>query len=673
MSLTGSPLAPVEEMIHGVLVRDPYRWLEDRSLPETDDWIREQQRHCDEYLSGCKELPLIRERVRKYLDIDIVDQPAKVRDRYFFRRRTRGQQQACIYVRDAVTESEHLLVDPSDDGPFVAVGIHQISADGALLAYERKEGGEDRKSIHIVDTVAGAALSHNISRGYARGFIFSDDSRGFFFCQEHGSDENEHAIRFQVFDKSTEDQIIFRAERSRNSRLILIADSLHLGAIYIHEMGGETVEDFWMAKQVTPRKWHRVFSNRPTPFVPILKNGNLFALSYESAPNGKFVELNQSGDEARTIVPDQGAMIRQLGVKGDFVSIVFLQDLNFSVRNWSVRGQELGRVDLPGEGTIRMLADFGYDKALFFSHESFSQPLTVHEYDPSSSALRAWGATSVQRTPRSVEVKSHTYRSADGTEIPITLVGDRRVSGSGFPVAVVMTAYGGFGVPMTARFSVLITLLLECGVVFALPNIRGGGEFGRTWHRAAIRGNRQVAFDDFLAAAEWLCKEKITTQDQLGIFGGSNSGLLVGVALTQRPDLFRAVLCIAPLLDMIRYERFDQAAKWVDEYGTCEIIEEFHALRAYSPYHAIEDSVNYPAVLFVTGDKDDRCAPAHVRKMAARLLERSAQANPVLIDYQSERGHSPVLPLEIRIDAIARRVAFFCRELKLAFNDGEAQ
>jgi prolyl oligopeptidase len=233
-----------------------------------------------------------------------------------------------------------------------------------------------------------------------------------------------------------------------------------------------------------------------------------------------------------------------------------------------------------------------------------------------------------------------------------------------------MTGYGGFGVPMTPQYSVLVAIMMELGAVFAMPHIRGGGEFGKSWHDAGRAQNRQTAIDDFTTAAEWLCAAGVTTPSRLAIFGGSNSGLLVGAAMTQRPGLFRAVLCIAPLLDMVRYERFDQAIKWQSEYGSVECPEDFHALHAYSPYHHVQRNVDYPATLLVSGDRDDRCNPAHVRKMAARLQERAAQGNPILVDYSEERGHSPVLPLSVRINALARRLAFFCKELRIQALEG---
>jgi prolyl oligopeptidase len=228
---------------------------------------------------------------------------------------------------------------------------------------------------------------------------------------------------------------------------------------------------------------------------------------------------------------------------------------------------------------------------------------------------------------------------------------------------VILTVYGGFGAPITPQFSVLATILMEGGATLALAHIRGGGEFGKRWHETGSKRNRQTGIGDLLAAAEWLCNRGITIPKQLGTFGGSNAGLMVAAAMTQRPDLFGAVLCIAPLLEMVRYEYFDRAARWRDEYGTVEDPEDFRALLSYSPYHRVEEKVDYPPTMFVAGDRDDRCNPAHVRKMAARLQNCPAQISSVIVDYSDERGHMPTLPFSIRVEALARRIAFLSREL----------
>jgi prolyl oligopeptidase len=669
MQVIDSKFPLVEEMIHGVLVRDPYRWLEDRSLPETEEWIRKQQHHCDEYFAQCENLPAIRERVREYLDVEVIDQPARVGDRYFYRRRARGQEQGCIYVRDTITKTERLLIDPSTEGPFVSVGIHRISADGSLLAYELKHGGEDRKSIHIVSVETGITLAAGIELGYARGFAFTTDNRGFYYCQETSADVNEHIIFFRLFEQLVVDQIIFRVARTHGSRLTLTADAVRLGAIWVHEnASGESVEDFWVAEQNDLIKWHKVFSDRELPFSVILRDGRVFAVSYEDAPNGKLVELNRDGVEMRTIVHEQGTEPRQLVVTPDSVFVSYVDNGRSTIRCWSLHGEELPEVYAMVDGTIQLLPNLGDGSSLFYSRESFAQPPTIFEYVPARTP-KVWHQISTCRSSRSVMVRDAVYTSVDGTEIPITIIHGRS-SNKENPSAVIMTSYGGFGVPTTPQFSVLVTVLIEYGVTFAFPHIRGGGEFGKRWHEAGRRQQRQTSFDDFLAASEWLYREGIAAPQHVAIFGGSNSGLLVVTAMTQRPDLFRAVLCIAPLLDMVRYEHFNQASKWKEEYGTCNHERDFRALYEYSPYHRIEQEVDYPAVLFVTGDKDDRCSPAHVRKMAARLSNRSTQSQPVLVDYGDQRGHSPALPLQVRIDSLSRRVAFFCRELNLSIIDG---
>jgi prolyl oligopeptidase len=663
MPLIAPSYSPVEEMIHGALVLDPYRWLEDRSLPETEEWIRQQQGHCDAYFEDCPGLSVIRERVREYLDVEVVDQPARVGDRYFYRRRVRGQEQGCIYARSATTGEEKLLVDPSPEGPFVSVAIHRISAGGSLLAYERKHGGEDKKSIHVLDLKTGVQLPHNIRSGYARGFTFAIDNRGFFYCQETDPHSDQHEIVLHLFDESVEDQTIFRVTRSGGSRLMLTADAFHLGAIHIHRVDGQGLIDFWIASRSLPANWHRVFAGRGLPFSPILKQGRIFALSYERASNGKLIELNLRGEEVRTVIPMQGAMVRQLTIAGDTVLVNSLDGMVPSIRRWSLDGDDRGYLEIPPDGTVQLLSNQTDDDVSFFhTHESFAHPPTIFEYNILHEWIRPWH-TRAASCP-DISVLETPFSSKDGSEIPLTLVvpKQRSVDQQG---PVIMTSYGGFGVSMTPQFSVLVTIMIELGVVFALPHIRGGGEFGREWHEAARGRGRQVAFDDFIAAADWLCGEGITTPERLGMFGGSNSGLLVGVALTQRPELFRAAICIAPLLDMVRYELFDQAVRWRNEYGTVDDPEDFAALHAYSPYHHIEDNTNYPAVLFVSGDNDDRCNPAHVRKAAARLRSRDSQLAPILLDYRGERGHSPVLPLSVRIEALTRRIAFLCREMNI--------
>jgi len=670
VSLSARSFRPVEETLHGVQVHDPYRWLEDRGLPETEQWIEEQRARCQAYFSSCDNLKTLRSRVRDFLNVEVVDQPAKGGGNYFYRRRDRDQEQACIYVRAAATGTERLLVDPSGQGPFTSVGIHRISDDATLLAYEIKHGGEDTKEIRIVDVGGGHILPDGVGRGYARGFTFASRLDGFYYCQESSFGARNHLIQFRSLSGLTADRAVFDRARVPGSRLVLISDAIHLGAIWIHRHGREQLCDFFVASRERDRDWRSIFVNKKLPHTPILYLGRIFVLSYESAANGQIIELALDGRKINTVVPESEMLPRQIAIAGDRLFVSYLKNGGPLTHSWTLGGEESGEIDIPKDGTIRLLPQLGSPgDSLFYTHESFAQPQRIFKYTTGIEKSTPFHERVSSLKPDGCEVRELSFAGKDGTVIPITLVARTGVAHSQTQ-PVIMTGYGGFGVPMTPQYSVLVAIMMELGAVFAMPHIRGGGEFGKSWHDAGRAQNRQTAIDDFTTAAEWLCAAGVTTPSRLAIFGGSNSGLLVGAAMTQRPGLFRAVLCIAPLLDMVRYERFDQAIKWQSEYGSVECPEDFHALHAYSPYHHVQRNVDYPATLLVSGDRDDRCNPAHVRKMAARLQERAAQGNPILVDYSEERGHSPVLPLSVRINALARRLAFFCKELRIQALEG---
>jgi prolyl oligopeptidase len=333
------------------------------------------------------------------------------------------------------------------------------------------------------------------------------------------------------------------------------------------------------------------------------------------------------------------------------------------VRIWSLDGEYLGTLPLDEGHTWALIPGYTTETDEFFLHcESFTKPPTLLRCHLRTGKRFVWSRHHTPVPTAAFASRKMTYPSKDGTSMAVSLVGREDAFTLG-DSPVILTAYGGFGLTLTPQFSAFITVLLELGFLFVLPEIRGGGEHGRSWHEAARGRNRQVAFDDFIAAANWLCEKGFTNPQKLAVFGGSNSGILIGAAITQRPDLFRAALCIAPLLDMIRYHLFDRARIWAGEYGTADDPEDFRALLAYSPYHHVREDTNYPAVLFVCGDKDTRCNPAHARKMAARLGDRSAQNRPILIDHSEERGHAATMPLSVRIDGITNRIAFLCREL----------
>jgi prolyl oligopeptidase len=661
---------PVEEVVHGTTVRDPYRWLEDRNLPETQDWIRTQQRSLDSYFSSCAGFGTLEHRVRDYLDVEIVDQPACVRGRYFYRKRSMGREQGAICMREVSSDSERILVDPSQDGRFTAIGIHRISQDGAFLAYEIKRGGADRKELGFVDASNGAVLRNRIPLGYGRGLAFSRS--GYFYCQETDQAEDEHRICYESFRIAGQSKVVFRAPRIKGSRLLLTGNALRLGAIWLHPDGPDVLTDFWIADVVdeTP-DWVQVFRDRRAPYCPILCHDRIMVVVETEAASSQLIELSRRGEELGIVVPERETLIRQIVVTRDRIFASYLDRGIPSVDAWLLSGERADSVDLPRGETIQILPVHAQDtEILFYTLESFDVPPAIYQHHATTNTSLLWHQPGPADRIRCSHAQEIIFPSQDGAQIPLTLVSAERDEALTCPRPVIMTSYGGFGVTMTPRFSVLAAIMMELGAVFAVPHIRGGGEFGKAWHNAGRQRNRQTAFNDFIGAARWLCERQVTTFDHLAIFGGSNSGLLVAAVMTQHPELFRAVLCIAPILDMLRYESFDHAADWRREYGTVEDAEDFRALYAYSPYHRVVEDVDYPATMFVTGDKDDRCNPAHVRKMAARLQNRSSQRSTVIVDYSEERGHSPVLPMSVRVEALARRIAFLSRELRIAVPSG---
>jgi len=430
------------------------------------------------------------------------------------------------------------------------------------------------------------------------------------------------------------------------------------------------VADFSISPLGSESSWNTVFTEKTVPYNPILCHEKVLVLTEDRSRRSKLVEVSIDGRESRTLVPEQETPIRECAITRDQLFVSYLKHGCTTIEAWDFDGRQLGLLDLPSTGTVRMLPVASQDMDRFFYvHQSFDRPITIFEYSCRTRSSMLWNRRDVPLPSGPCSVREVNVTSGDGTKIPVTLV-SKQTADITHPAPVIMTSYGGFGMATTPQFSVLVALMMEIGAIFAVPHIRGGGEFGAAWHAAGRGRNRQAAFDDFIAAAEWLCGQGLTSPAMLAIFGGSNSGLLVGTAITQRPELFGAALCIAPLLDMIRYEHFDDAAKWRDEYGTATDPDDFRSLYSYSPYHQVHKDINYPATLFVSGDKDDRCNPAHVRKMVALMQDRVAQFSPIILDYSEQRGHSAALPLSVRVDALARRIAFLCRQLNISLPGG---
>jgi prolyl oligopeptidase len=667
-----SAVEPVTEVLHGVPITDRYRWLEDQNSPETRAWIDDQTRYARAYLDAIPGRAKIVERVRELLDIERCDSFIRGGNRWFFRKRFPRQEQPAIYFREGQNGEDQLLVDPTTrcTGEYTTVKPVRASCDGSLLLYEVKQGGERAGVFEILDVAGRRRLPDALPHGYLRGLAFAPDGRSFYYSHEATGAERpcRRAVLHHVLGSDfAADREIFSAGENERLRLVLVSSAQTLGFL-VCRFREKTYTHFYLWQMESGAAAIPVLRDAEYSFAPWLLPGRLLAVIDQGAPNRRVVEVQARKDRNPLyfdLVPETEALIRNWVITANHVVVMYAAGTRSRLAVFDRFGSRTGEIPSnPGE-TVRIVCSSGEDDEILLERESFAQPIEVHRCNVATGVSAEWARQTFPPEPSRYRHTEICLPSKDGASIPMFLVGDSRALATGAHPAV-MTSYGGYGASSTPQFSVFVAFLLEHGCLFALPGIRGGSEFGAAWHTAAMRRKRQVAIDDFLAAANSLIDSGRTPPQRLGIFGGSNSGLLVGAAMTQRPDLFRAVLCMVPMLDMLRYHLFDNAYAWTDEFGTAEDRDDFHALYRYSPYHAVKDGVAYPATMFVSGDADQNCNPMHARKMTARLQAATASGGPVLLDYSHCRGHSPVLPLTERINALTDRLAFFCDQLRVS-------
>jgi len=667
-----SPIEPVTEVLHGVKITDPYRWLEDQDSPRTREWLVAQREYARSYLDAVSGRACIRKRIRELLDVETYDSIHKVGQRYFFRKRLPGQEQPCVCFREGAEGTDHLLINPADrgTGPYTAVKPLHVSPDGRLLLYEVKEGGERTGTFEILEIETRTALPEVLLRGYVRGFAFAPDSKSFYYVHESLSAKRPQyraAYHHVLGTRFEDDREVFCAGEDQQLRLQIVPGTGQIGFLVFH-LEEKILTDLLLLPIDRDGGPEPVVLGVDYKFGPLLlQDRRILAITDRNAPNFKIVEVRPGRDQDREfvdVVPESDAVIQDWAVVGEQIFVSYVRELKTEVDTFDLAGGRLGQLPLDPSSTVCLVEGCADADELIYEQESFMQPIRTYRYSPTGREVRLWADRMVPFDSKEFGHEQAWFTATDGTRIPMYLVGHLDLlEGGSHPT--IMTSYGGYGVPMTPQFSVFVAFLMERGCIFALPNIRGGSEFGTQWHEAARRRNRQIAFDDFLSAAEWLIKTGRTEPRKLAIFGGSNSGLLVGAAMTQRPDLFRAVVCMVPMLDMLRYHLFDSADIWKEEFGTAEDAEDFQALLDYSPYHNVRESTAYPAIMIVSGDSDQNCNSLHARKMTARLQASNISESPILLDYSRHRGHSPVLPLSERVEALTNRMAFLCDELNL--------
>lgn len=674
-SIRRSPAAePVREMLHGIEVNDPFRWLENQDSAETRSFIRKEQQTYCEYLRRHRDLrQQIERRVTELLTVSTVDLPVSDRRKgLLYLKREAKDEQKSIYRRNE-SGAEELLISAAmlGGGTYTSLPTLQISLDGRYLAFGIRTGGEDVQEVGIYDLIQNRLLPDRLPRGFYRGLVFDPNQNGFYYVHEEttGLYQHRRAVRSHEFGKEQhKDREIFHAGDGPETRLFLrqSEDASSLGYLIVSvESIPKTrflIHTFPLSRP--PREIVRLSDPR---FGICFWGEKVEASTTHSAPLGRIVRFSSDQPEPSAwvdLIPEMGECIYSWERCGTSRLIHYVAGNRKLTRVFSEGGGLLRVIEYPASGTTTLGRVHSCAHQFFYAHSDVNKPPAIYSVDLQTGEHRVWWQqlSTLRRVSHTTE--ELTYSSKDGTEIPITLIQPDATNGNR---PVLLSAYGGGGVSCSPKFSVFVRILLEAGVTCAVAHVRGGGEGGIEWHSTALRQHKQKSVDDVLAAAAWLVENKYATPERLGIAGQSHGALLALCAITQEPQRFRAVIALGPLTDLTRFHLFGVARGFIAELGSPENPEEFSALHRLSPYHNIRHDGRYPAVLIVSGDSDKRCDSLHARKMIARLQETKPQSSSILLDYDEHRGHKPALPLSDRIRALTDRLTFLIAELDSSF------
>ena len=674
---------PVVDSLHGREITDDYRWLE-----AADDavaaWTDAQNAYTRSVLDASTRRAAVEARLRPLMEVGAVTAPVVRESRYFFTRREGHQNQPLVYWREGSSGQDRLLIDPAaiDASGLTTVEWISPSDDGRLLAYGTYRAGDENTTLKLLEVDTGRQLPLEIPNKTQApdwlpdnsGFVYhnladpNDPYSGRIMFHRRGTDPATDALLFRQFTAAEDEKLSTTwgpfSTLSRDGRWLLLGYWVDTRST-----------DMWLvdfARFLGTGEVERVplTIGEPGLVVGTVIDDIVWLQTTKGAPNGRVVALpatSPSRDAWRDVVPErQDDVIETAAFPKDAITVTYLRHASNVVEVFDRHGRSRGEIRQPGIGAASLTAQPDRTEG-FLTFTSFNYPTTIFRVDAASPAAEPelWAQPEVPVDPKSVAVTQVWYPSKDGTRISMFLV--HAAAGVKTPAPTLLTGYGGFNICETPVFSPTLFPWFEEGGVFALPNLRGGGEYGDSWHEAGILDRKQNVFDDFIAAAEWLIANGYATPGTLAASGGSNGGLLVGAAITQRPDLFRAAIIAVPLLDMLRYQHFLMARYWVPEYGSAENPGQFAYLLAYSPYHQVREDVHYPAVFLTAGEHDTRVHAMHARKMAARLQAATAAdpaARPVLLWVDREAGHGQGKPLSLRLrDAVDQRV-FLLDQLK---------
>ncbi|HXE57764.1 MAG TPA: prolyl oligopeptidase family serine peptidase [Gemmatimonadales bacterium] len=671
-----TPAVGVVETLHGQLVADPYRWLEDGESPETRAWTAAQNALTARYLAAVPARPRIRARLERLLAIGAIGVPTPARGRYFYQYREGTQDQPVLYVRERVDGPDRVLVDPNALNPdgTTALDWYFPSDDGRLLAYGLSEDGSEESVLHLLDVETGRPLPDRIPHTRACELAGLPDGSGFYYTRypapgavPPGEEHYHRSIYFhRLGDDPADDPLIFAPEEKEHWPGVDLSPDGRWLLVTVARTFDQT--DLYVRDRRAGGGFVPVAKGLPFSFEGQVVRDRLYLRTNLDAPNHRLFVADPAAparDRWREIVPTRpDAVLDGVRVVGEHLILSYLERATSRLRVADLEGRLRRELELPTLGSVFGWGGEWDGTELFYGFSSYTVPPTVYRLDLTTGTTGLWRRVAADVDPERYVVRQVTYRSKDGTPVTMFLVHRRDLVRDG-DNPTYLTGYGGFNISLTPAFSRSLFLWLEQGGVVAVPNLRGGGEYGETWHQAGMLGNKQNTFDDFIAAAEWLIAEGYTRPERLAAGGGSNGGLLMGAVLTQRPDLFAAVVIQVPLLDMLRYHRFLIARLWIPEYGSADDPEQFAWLRAYSPYHRVVDGTPYPAVLLATAESDTRVDPMHARKMAARLQAATSSDRPVLLRLETRAGHGAGKPVSKVLDELTDTWSFVFSELGL--------
>lgn len=692
---------PVKDIVHGVEIVDDYRWLEgDNSdpakmgavTPEVSKWTDDQNAYTRSVLDNLPGRKELEAKLRPLMEVGSVSSPRMRgepgKTRYFFSKREGNQNQAVLYYRDGYKGETKLLLDPAkiDPSGLTTISWSQPSEDGKLLAYGTYRSGDENSTLHVMRVETGEKLPIEIG-GKVSGFDWLPDNSGFVYrnladvTNPYSGQVMYHAMKANassngggaIVDGKGDSQLFRQYTREENEKLSttygpygsLSKDGRWLVLGYSTDTRNN---DLWVADFAKYRKTGVVEKATITQGEKGQSGGGIvgdtmYMLTTVDHPNGRVVAVDLNSPSKanwRELVAERKEPITGVSIAKGILAVEYLKNASSAIELFDFSGKALGTLKLPGIGSAGLSTSEDRTEA-YLTFTSFNYPTSIFRVDLSKPEAEPelWERPAVPVDPSTVEVKQEWYSSKDGTKVPMFIVHKKglRLDGKN---PTILYGYGGFKISLTPTFSATLFQWFDAGGVYAVPNLRGGGEFGDAWHQAGMLDKKQRVFDDFIGAAEHLISAGYTNPSKLAIRGGSNGGLLTGAMVTQRPDLFKAVLILVPLLDMVRYQDFLMAKYWVPEYGSSVNKEQFEFIKAYSPYHNIKQGTKYPAVLITAGENDSRVHPLHARKMAAALRAASAsdqEQNPILLWVDRDAGHGQGKPLNLRIrDAADERI-----------------